>query len=117
MEQTIKRWNELEKSIKKTKTLYLHEALPQVHDHFKEQQTKLKDRRTSSSDGIRKPTLNEQLEMIENKFNQISKLEAELNQSGSNMDNQLLIEKRAHLVTESQVFILFYCIIYLYCII
>ncbi|CAH8659945.1 unnamed protein product [Schistosoma margrebowiei] len=102
MEQTIKRWNELEKSIKKTKTLYLHEALPQVHDHFKEQQTKLKDRRTSSSDGIRKPTLNEQLEMIENKFNQISKLEAELNQSGSNMDNQLLIEKRAHLVTESQ---------------
>ncbi|CAH8665637.1 unnamed protein product [Schistosoma bovis] len=102
MEQTIKRWNELEKSIKKTKTLYLHEALPQVHDHFKEQQTKLKDRRTSSSDGIRKPTLYEQLEMIENKFNQISKLEAELNQSGSNMDNQLLIEKRAHLVTESQ---------------
>ncbi|VDO88315.1 unnamed protein product, partial [Schistosoma margrebowiei] len=102
MEQTIKRWNELEKSIKKTKTLYLHEALPQVYDHFKEQQTKLKDRRTSSSDGIRKPTLNEQLEMIENKFNQISKLEAELNQSGSNMDNQLLIEKRAHLVTESQ---------------
>uniref|UniRef100_A0A5K4F2Q4 Calponin-homology (CH) domain-containing protein n=3 Tax=Schistosoma TaxID=6181 RepID=A0A5K4F2Q4_SCHMA len=102
MEQTIKRWNELEKSIKKTKTLHLHEALTPVYDHFKEQQTKLKDRRTSSSDGIRKPTLNEQLEIIENKFNQISKLEAELNQTGSHMDNQLLNEKRAHLVTESQ---------------
>ncbi|CAH8678134.1 unnamed protein product [Schistosoma rodhaini] len=102
MEQTIKRWNELEKSIKKTKTLYLHEALTPVYDHFKEQQTKLKDRRTSSSDGIRKPTLNEQLEIIENKFIQISKLEAELNQTGSHMDNQLLNEKRAHLVTESQ---------------
>ncbi|XP_018646641.1 hypothetical protein Smp_187280, partial [Schistosoma mansoni] len=80
--------------------------LTPVYDHFKEQQTKLKDRRTSSSDGIRKPTLNEQLEIIENKFNQISKLEAELNQTGSHMDNQLLNEKRAHLVTESQYYII-----------
>ncbi|KAH8866950.1 dystrophin [Schistosoma japonicum] len=102
MEQSVKRWNELEKLINKTKTLHIKETPTPVYDHFKEQQTKLKDRRTSSSDGIRKLTLNEQLEIIEKKFNQISKLETELNQNGLQMDVQLLNEKRAHLVTESQ---------------
>ncbi|VDQ14083.1 unnamed protein product [Trichobilharzia regenti] len=89
--------------IKQTKLQYLEEKPTPVYDHFKEQQSKLKDRRTSSSDGIRKPTLNEQLEIIENKFNQISKLEAELNRNGSQMDIQLLNEKKAHLVAESHV--------------
>ncbi|KAK4467304.1 hypothetical protein MN116_008961 [Schistosoma mekongi] len=88
--------------IKKTKILHIKETPTPVYDYFNEQQTKLKDRRTSSSDGIRKPTLNEQLEIIEKKFNQISKLETELNQNALQMDVQLLNEKRAHLVTESQ---------------
>ncbi|CAH8667234.1 unnamed protein product [Heterobilharzia americana] len=74
MEHSVKRWNELEKGIKKAKLQYLQETLIPMHDHFREQQSKLKDRRTSSSDGIRKPTLNEQLEAIENKFNQSRKL-------------------------------------------